>query len=87
MLGNRQEDERGKETIHRSANQEGPHRTPPFTMGSASEITVGAGGELHQAAVDGGKVLIANRGIVIGDDHNSLKVARAYQLCLRFHPS
>ena len=48
-------------------------KSPPPALGPASEVAVGAGGELHQVAATGGKILTTNHGMAIADDHNSLK--------------
>jgi catalase len=55
------------------ASKKAPAKAPPPATGPASETVVGAGGEPHQVAADGGRVLTTNHGTAIADDHNSLK--------------
>jgi len=43
------------------------------SMSPASTTATGAGGELHQLAAAGGRVLTTNHGMAIADDNNSLK--------------
>lgn len=50
-----------------------PTKAPPPAMGPAAETMAGAGGEVHQVAIDGGTMLTTNHGTIIADDHNSLK--------------
>ena len=55
------------------AAKKAPTKAAPPITGPASKVVVGAGGEPHQVAADGGKVLTTNHGMAIADDHNSLK--------------
>ncbi|WP_151989769.1 catalase [Sphingomonas aurantiaca] len=62
-----------KPTKTAQADKKAPTKAPPPAAGPASETVVGAGGELHQVAAAGGKVMTTNHGMAIADDHNSLK--------------
>ncbi len=48
-------------------------KAAPPQESPASEMKVGAGGELHQVAAAGGRELTTNHGMPVSDDHNSLK--------------
>ncbi len=57
----------------RPARRRRRRRPPPACRAGVRRRSSGAGGELHQVAADGGAVLTTNHGMVIADDHNSLK--------------